>query len=175
MRSLAVLVSVPGDVAPRGSGPDLEQPGHSPRRTEPRRQWSPPASPRWKRGSGQVELDRLAVFFELGVLDEESVLAELALALLDALDGFGSGHLAWVVRQLEEGALGVGKGAAGPLGERGDGGGELGAEVVEPVETGEEALGVDADDAVQRGGAVFVSEIAVDVLPLKVVAVIADG
>src|SRR6185295_7484657 len=104
-------------------------------------------SPSWQRRSGQVELDRPAVLLQFGVLDEESVLAELALALLDALDGFRSGHLTGVVRQFEEGAASVGAGAAGPLGERGHGGGELGAEVVEPVEAGEEALGVDADEA----------------------------
>src|SRR3954462_38704 len=53
---------------------------------------SPPPSPSRERRSGQVELDRLAVFFELRVLDEESVLTEFALALLDALDRFGSDH-----------------------------------------------------------------------------------
>jgi hypothetical protein len=61
------------------------------------------------------------------------------------------------------------------LGERGHGGGELGAEVVEPVEAGEEALRMDADDAVELGGAVFAPEVAVDVLPLEVVPVEADG
>src|SRR4051812_46757553 len=62
-----------------------------------------------------------------------------------------------------------------PLASAGNGGGELGAEVVEPVEAGEEAIRMDADDAVALGGAVFTPEIAIDVLPLEVVAVIADG
>src|SRR5262249_17468584 len=89
-----------------------------------------------------------------------------------------SGVVVWrgVVRQPEEGALAVGGGAAGSLGERRHGGGQLRAEVVEPVEAGEKAFRVDADDAVGLdGAAALVREVAVDILSLEIVAMEADG